>query len=160
MGTFTSWVCDMMGLPATITTETFTPSLAVYRQHPALLTPSQTFTPYFTAVWGSLGTDPVPKGADPKNFGRVFTPDHRMQLELWDSKGIANSFETALVVTVQNKTYYIPAGVANPPVYTNANQVLSVFTSLGWAVGAGKGVVQAKLPQLYVYTHDKGLQNY
>jgi hypothetical protein len=142
ISTFVSWVCQMVGLPGTITTMTFVPN--ILSLPPSSLAPNQHFAPYATAVWGSLQPfSPIPAGANPANFRYYLSSNGRMQLDLWDSHGIANAFEAATVLTWAGHTYYFPGG-SNKDYVDNANKVLTVFASLGWGVWEGNKEIEVK----------------
>jgi hypothetical protein len=148
ISTFISWVCQMVGLPGTITTMTFAPD--VFNLQPRSLVAKQKFAPYVTAVWGSLQPfSPIPAGANPANFRYYLSSNRRMQLDLWDSHGNANAFEAATVLTWGGHTYYYPGGT-NKDYVDDASKVLTVFKSLGWGVWHGNKEIEVK-PVLFLY---------
>ncbi len=56
------------------------------------------------------------------------------QLSMWDAGNNANKFESTVVWTDGTNTYYFPSGVQGAPVYTKADDVISVFSSFGWGI--------------------------
>jgi len=122
--------------PGSIAVKTFIPSLSPY---------SPT-----TAVVGSLVTlidgsyQGIPNPDNPSEF-----------LQLFDYSGGANSFEAALVYTFKGGTYYFPGGVYQTDgvnlVYSNPDDLLTDFQSLGWAYSTPSGVVEDPYNVLYFY---------
>lgn len=104
ISTFVSLVANMTGLPGMFTIKTYI----------------ATENAPNTAVEGDLSRTVRKNPANPKQY-----------LALWDSHNMANSFEATVLYTIGGNTYYFPGGAGNV-VYTNKDDVLTVFQSLGW----------------------------